>query len=228
MGAKILYTIGDLFGKCIFIKELDKKVYRMGLFICHCGNEFETSLPHLKNGNITECSICAKKTKTNTLIKRNTTHGMRYLAENSIWVDMRRRCQDEKRDDYKYYGGKGIKVCERWAKSFENFYSDMGPRPSNKHSIERKDSMADYGPSNCFWAIHKVQMRNTSRSRYITHNGTTKLLADWAAEIGILPRTLHSRIFRQKWAIERALGQSIAVSKNDKQPFIRHAFGVIN
>src|SRR3990167_5757975 len=80
--------------------------------------------------------------------KRNPTY--------EAWLSMWKRCTKPKRKDYKYYGGKGIKVCERWNK-FINFLEDMGERPSKIHSIDRKDSDKDYEPSNCRWATKEEQ-----------------------------------------------------------------------
>jgi ribosomal protein S25 len=72
---------------------------------------------------------------------------------------MRVRCLNERNPAYKWYGGRGIKICARW-RSFENFLADMGPRPSLKHSLDRIDSNGDYEPSNCRWADTKTQGRN--------------------------------------------------------------------
>lgn len=82
-----------------------------------------------------------------------------YLAYGS-WSSMRRRCNDNKRHNYKYYGGRGIKVCDRWNKSFLSFLEDMGERPSKNHTIDRIDNDGDYKPDNCRWSLMKEQTMN--------------------------------------------------------------------
>src|SRR5215467_8883535 len=86
------------------------------------------------------------------------THGLSDRPEYKAWSSMRQRCQNPNNPGYKDYGGRGIKVCERWQK-FENFYADMGPRPDN-HSLERINNDGDYEPSNCRWASNLEQQKN--------------------------------------------------------------------
>lgn len=85
--------------------------------------------------------------------------------EYHIWVNMRQRCNNPRHYQYRYWGGKGIKVCERWDEDFYAFRSDMGNRPSAKHSIDRIDGNKDYEPSNCRWATPEQQSQN----RALTH-----------------------------------------------------------
>lgn len=80
-------------------------------------------------------------------------------SEYAVWIQMRQRCSNPKCRVYKHYGGRGIKVCERWS-SFKNFISDMGERPNNKYSIDRIDVDGDYCPENCRWATRTQQSQN--------------------------------------------------------------------
>lgn len=89
---------------------------------------------------------------------------MSRTVEYRTWFHMRERCNDPNYPRYADYGGRGIKVCARWAK-FENFFADMGRRPSPKHSIDRIDNDGDYEPSNCRWATAAQQMSNQRRQR---------------------------------------------------------------
>lgn len=105
-----------------------------------------------------------------------------------IWRGMVGRCYNPKIRSYARYGGRGIKVCERWRTSFENFLVDMWPRPSLGHSLDRINNDGDYEPSNCRWATRHEQSRNHSRTILLTFNGETKCISDWARELG-LPKT---------------------------------------
>jgi len=112
-------------------------------------------------------------------------HGMSGSPEFGIWTDMQTRCYNPNFKDFKYYGGRGITVCELWLNSFEAFYGDLGPRPSLRHSIDRKDSDGHYAPDNCRWATAEEQANNKSNTVRITLNGITKPLAEWCKERGV-------------------------------------------
>jgi hypothetical protein len=116
---------------------------------------------------------------------------------------MRRRCADPNFKDYKYYGGAGIVVCERW-NVFANFLEDMGERPSGK-TIERLDMKGPYCKENCKWANHLQQMNNTSRNRVITHNGKTMTVAQWARYLDVPRARLSARLNALKLPLDKAL-----------------------
>lgn len=106
------------------------------------------------------------------------------------WVNMRQRCSNPNHKNYDRYGGRGIKVCERW-ESFENFLADMGPRPEGM-SLERKDNDLDYCPSNCVWATRRDQYRNRCTNVFYTFEDTTLCIRDWADFLKIDPRKVKS------------------------------------
>lgn len=103
-----------------------------------------------------------------------TKHGMSNSPEFAIWRTMRQRCSNLKNKDYADYGGRGITVCDRWAKSFLSFYKDMGPRPAGKW-LERSNNDLGYGPGNCIWATPK-QQNNNRRPRTLGCDNTTGII----------------------------------------------------
>ena len=109
----------------------------------------------------------------------------------AVWHAMLQRCYSKNDKSYKYYGGRGIKVCDRW-RNFVNFLEDMGEAPP-KLSIERKDHNGDYEPKNCEWVTHTMQMRNRRNTVKLTFKGETKPLAEWAEIIGINYACLYKR-----------------------------------
>lgn len=127
------------------------------------------------------------------------------LPEYMAWVLMKKRCYNKKFNRYHRYGGRGISVASEWLNDFDRFLSDMGPRPTPEHSLDRIDNDGNYEPSNCRWATDKDQNRNTSASRIIEFNGERKSLAEWAERYGLKQRTLLSRLDRGKEPVSALL-----------------------
>lgn len=124
----------------------------------------------------------------------NKTHGMSKTPIYRLWASMITRCHYEGAINYKHYGGRGIKVCERWKKSFAAFYEDMGDRPGKNYSLDRIDNNGDYYKENCRWAEIKIQRRNRRNNIYITYNGKTQIIQDWAKEFNIYPAAIKYRL----------------------------------
>lgn len=122
------------------------------------------------------------------------THGMYLTREYACWRNMISRCTLECADKAGRYLGRGITVCDRWLNSFEDFYDDMGPRPSDKHSIERIENDVGYQPGNCVWAVKKQQCRNRKTSKMIEHNGEVRSLAEWVEILGLNYKTVFRRL----------------------------------
>ena len=136
------------------------------------------------------------------------SHRMSRTPEHNTWCEIRRRCEDPKRNNYHTHGGRGIKVCERWQK-FENFYADMGARPSPKHSIDRIDNDGNYEPGNCRWATRREQALNTRRNLIVTAFGKTAPLGEFfqngAGRTSTGYKRAWKRINKYGWGAERAL-----------------------
>lgn len=134
-----------------------------------------------------------------------TKHGFSHLREYFIWVGMRHRCYNQKCKMYKYYGGRGIGICDRWRESPETFIDDMGLRPTKQHQLERIDNNLGYSPSNCRWATREEQSNNRCSNIQITYLGRTQTATEWARELGILPRNVLQRIRKYGMSPDLAL-----------------------
>ena len=171
------------------------------LCACTCGKVLRVKAGNLNNGHTQSCG-CLSADLTS---KRNRTHGMKGASEYNSYYSMKARCGNPNNTEYARYGGRGIKVCDPWLESFENFYADMGDKPGPEYSIDRRDNDGDYTPENCRWATPTEQANNTSRSRFITVRGVTKTLAQWARITGINYSTLYRRLVIARWPVEKAL-----------------------
>ena len=123
----------------------------------------------------------------------------------SAWRGMINRCESPKNKQYKDWGGRGIKVCDRW-KDFDLFVEDVGPRPSPEYQLDRIDNDGDYEPGNVRWATRAEQSRNRRSTRLITINGRTMCQKDWAIENGISEEAVRQRVVRG-WDPVRAVTQ---------------------
>lgn len=138
-----------------FIKFFEiRKNNRYGLFLCGCGNKVIVAIGNVTTGHTTSCGCY----KIDLAIRQNTTHGQTNTPTYRTWLAMRTRCTNRTRTFWKYYGGRGIKICKRW-KQYESFVADMGIRPKGK-TLDRINPDGNYEPDNCRWATPKQQTRN--------------------------------------------------------------------
>lgn len=198
---KIFYELGSLVGACIFLADdHSKRKSRRAFFKCGCGRTFLAAIDKVKSFHTTSCGCEHSK----MLANRNSSHGLSRTREYRIWLHMKERCGKAEIKKFKNWAGRGIKVCPRWL-LFENFYADMGPRPSTRHSIDRfPNKDGDYEPGNCRWATPMEQSNNTNHNLMLEYRGETKTLMEWSRMLGLSYHTVKARINRQKWSIAKA------------------------
>lgn len=177
--------LGQRFGRLVVIKELETRYHSSinWLCKCDCGKTKEVPSARLIHGKTKSCGCF----NLDCIKERSTTHGEtineQVSDEFGIWAAMIYRCSSNNPD----YGGRGIKVCDRWLECFENFLADMGRRPSKKHSLDRypNNETGNYEPSNCRWGTKKQQAGNTRSNRWLEYKGRKMILSDWREELGL-------------------------------------------
>jgi len=144
------------------------------------------------------------------------TVGGRTSRTFKSWESMKQRCFNPNAPDFDRYGGRGITVCERWRTSFSNFLEDMGERPEDvwpqQYTLDRIDNDGDYTPENCRWATRSEQQRNTGVAIWLTINGETKSLVEWAT-VAVVNITTMRRRYHRGWSNEDVVFGSDARKK---------------
>jgi len=189
MGRK-LNLINQRFGKLVVISDSRKIKTRNIIWECKCdcGKRVFVIGPDLKRGHTKSCGC---------LVGRSKTHGKTGSKEYISWQKMKERCFNPVNIKYANYGGRGITVCEQWKNSFENFFRDMGPRPSN-YTLDRIHTEGDYEPGNCRWASSREQNRNRRDNVWVEHNGKKIIQQELLNKLGIKTSHLlyHKRVGR--------------------------------
>ena len=195
----------EQFGRLRVIKVVARNKHNQLIWECECEcGQMCLSLGFiLRNGEKQSCGCLQRE----TIAAVNKSHGMAATPIYGIYRSMMQRCYDNNSHAYDHYGARGINVCEKWH-TFEGFYEDMGGKPAGM-SLERKDNAGDYCPENVVWATAKQQANNRRSNRILEHRGKSQTLTQWADEIGMKSQTLHARIFRYGWPVEKALETAV-------------------
>src|SRR5258706_5225704 len=170
---------GMRFGRLVVIRKDPERRYGKTCWFCRCDCGTERSVANRSlTAGLTKSCGCRTREATKA---RSIQHGMTDTPEHHIWRQMIQRCTNPNNKNFKYYGGRGIAVCDRW-RAFSAFYADMGPKPSPSHTVERKDANGNYEPNNCVWATRAEQNLNTRAARYWIVNGEQYSSISSAAE----------------------------------------------
>ena len=191
---------GKRYNRLLVVGCIDKRKNRQLLWFCRCdcGGSAITESYKLKAGHTKSCG-CYNKEKS---AERGTIHGQCNSFSYGSWRGMKERCLNPNNINYKYYGAKGIKICNRWL-TFENFFRDMGERPKGL-TLEREDNNGDYCLENCIWANIQQQVYNKSNTIFLTFKDKTMTVADWSIKTDIAYETIRGRL-KRGWATEMAL-----------------------
>lgn len=206
---------GKKFGRWTVIdRSYNSKKQTFWNCICECGTKKRVNTSVLKNGQSKSCGCLLKEIMSNQFSTHRDSKSKEYRTRGRI----KERCYLTSCSQYHNYGGRGIKICERWLHSYENFLLDVGRAPSPKHSIDRINVNGNYEPSNCRWATTSEQANNKRDSRYFTINGVTLTFSQWCAKTGVNKSTANTRFYVRGWSIERVLVPFIRKVTTGPQP----------
>jgi hypothetical protein len=195
--------IGKRYGRLTVMEYITgNPKHKLVKCICDCGKEWTGRASSLKSGNTLSCG-CFKK---ETTAKKHLKHGLFGTRIYRTWSHIIQRCENPKTENYKYYGGRGIKVCDEWHK-FEVFYQwAMANGYEDNLEIDRIDSNRSYEPDNCRWVTRKENNRNTRNNHFIKIGSETKPIGEWAEISGIRAGTILQRI-KAGWPENKLLNQ---------------------
>jgi hypothetical protein len=180
MRANAEYQVGQTHAGSILLRPVHVKGRRNWECQClTCGHVRVLTTDQLRANRSGKCKQCQR-----------VTHGQTKSLAHVSWSEMHTRCGNPRRKTWQYYGGRGIKVCDRW-RSFENFLADMGERPEGR-TLDRIDTDGDYTPINCRWATHREQANNRSNKRLVND---TETVAQYARRVGISYSGAYERFF---------------------------------
>lgn len=188
---------GDKHSRLTAISDTGKRTSCRGavwLFSCECGATKEIAKQGVLNGRVQSCGCMAKERRLAHHLKHGAATRTKRTLEHQIWGSMKARCHNPNDANFHLYGGRGIFVCQEWRDSFDVFLSDMGPRKSPAHSLDRIDNDGPYAPWNCRWATQKEQMRNTSRCVSVVRDDGVSFnsVAEAAESVGVHPTGIFS------------------------------------
>ena len=201
---------GQRFGRLTVIEYYGKAKDGHSIWVCKCdcGNTKNINARSLKTKNTISCGCFHTEIRKNKKgYKCNFyKHGKTNTRLYNIWHSMKSRCCNIKDKNYKYYGGRDIKICNEWLKDFMNFYNwAMENGYKDNLTIDRINNNGNYEPNNCRWVNIKIQSNNRRNNHYITYNGQTHTISEWSNITNIKADTIAKRLNTYNWTIEKTL-----------------------
>ena len=199
--ADVSEVLGKRFGRLQAVAPGGRNAYGHTLITCQCdcGATTVATFSHLRKGQRTSCG-CATKGPV--------THGMSSTKVYGIWCGMISRCHNPGTRGYRFYGAKGVSVCDKWRESFENFYADMGDPPEGL-TIDRIDPKGPYEPGNCRWATTQQQIENRTCQVMYEYEGRSYTLPTLCTLLGINYRTMINRLRRTGMTLSDAINHRL-------------------
>jgi hypothetical protein len=200
---------GQKFGRLTVIERLENDKWKQARWkcLCECGNYIICITRDLKKGSVKSCGCLHKE-----IIKKvNTKHGLKKTRLYRLWNTIKRRCYNKSFEKYKNYGGRGITMCDEWKNDFKSFHDwayANGYDENTKRgdcTIDRIDVNGNYEPNNCRWATNKEQQRNRSNNHFITYEGKTHCISEWAEILDIKPSYLYQKLKKDNFDIKKLL-----------------------
>lgn len=197
-GCQIKDLTGEIFGRLTVLEfAYTKNEESYWKCCCSCGAEIIVRSKCLARGETKSCGCLALE----NLINRSKTHGLAGTPIHIAWCSMRERCNNPHNKSYARYGGRGIKICERWLNSFENFYEDVSKLPhfgEKGYSLDRINNDGDYCPDNVRWATRKEQCRNRRSNVIVEYQGVKMTMIEAAEKSGLDYKLLNNRYRKGK------------------------------
>ncbi len=197
--SKVIDRTGLRYGRLLVIDRAGSNAKQRSTWnvVCDCGNKLVVDRDSLNSGKVKSCG-CLRQESYYT---NHKTHGRSKTTEYNTWMGIKARCNNEQHPCYYNYGGRGIKVCDRWMESFENFIEDVGKKPDAGSSLDRINNNEGYSKKNCRWASAKEQANNMRCNRLVTVDGMTKSASEMADYFGIKLAVVMCRLNRN-WPID--------------------------
>ena len=195
---------GKRFGRYTVIRFVGNDKHGCALWECKCdcGTVKNVLGISLRKGDIVSCGCYHKE----EVAKRKTTHGLSKARIRNIWNHIKQRCTNPHDTAFKYYGGKGITICDEWLNDFMSFYEwSMANGYTDELTIDRIDTNKGYNPSNCRWVSRMVQQNNRNAAHLFTVNGKTGSIAELCRIYNQNHETVRNRVLKKGWDIETAL-----------------------
>lgn len=202
--------IGDRYGRLVVLEEVGDYVTPNGthkrqvLCRCDCGNVAVYKLPNLRNGNCQSCGCY----KHDDIVRRNREGKVIYKSDSlyPVYDNMMKRCYKPTDSQYRFYGARGIKVCDEWVKDRQLFYAWAVNSGYEKGlQIDRIDSNKDYSPDNCRFVIHKENSRNKRNNVHVNYNGVDYVFSAFCENYNLPYRQTHTRVFKQGWSLDEVV-----------------------
>ena len=206
--SKFIDLTGEKYNHLLVIERVEntKSGRTQWKCLCDCGNETIVRGSNLKSGAVKSCGCLLH-------VANNITHGDSHTKLYNHWISMIYRCSHPNNNAYKWYGARGIKVCDEWLdyQKFKQWVMDT--RPDESYTVDRIDVNGDYCPENCRWIPMGEQANNRTTNLLYEYNGKTQNLSQWCKELNLDYKLVHNRLKKSKWSFEKSISTPVTKPK---------------